>query len=88
MKIKNVVISILAAESVLLVPLVAMIFSNSFDWDLADFVLGGILLAGIGLAFQLIVVGYRSRSFWAAAGALLALALSLVWAELAVGIFD
>jgi hypothetical protein len=56
------------------------------DWDVFDFSVAGILLAGAGLAF-----GLASRKVTPEHRAVVAVAvvaaLLLVWAELAVGVF-
>ena len=44
----------LGTAFILLVPLVAMQFTDEVAWDLADFVVAGILLFGAGLAYELI----------------------------------
>src|SRR3989344_941519 len=46
---KKIIRSILAAELVLLIPLAAMQFSDEWDWHLSDFIIVGILLAGVGV---------------------------------------
>ena len=87
MKKQNIIRSILAAELVLLVPLVAMFFTEEVDWKVPDFIVAGFLLAGVGFAYQLIVTGIKSNSKQAAIGIVLAAAMFLIWAELAVGVF-
>ena len=87
MKAKNIVHSILAAELVLLVPLVAMFFTEEVDWNLPDFIIAGILLAGVGVAYQLIVTGSKNNTRQAVIGVVLAAAIVLLWAEMAVGVF-
>jgi hypothetical protein len=64
----------------LLIPLVAMQFSDEWNWDLFDFVFAGTLLFGAGLTFEL-TTAYR-----AAVGVAVATALILVWVNAAVGI--
>lgn len=88
MKQKNIIRSILAAELVLLVPFVAMWFTEEVDWGILDFIIVGILLAGVGFAYQLIVTGIKSNSRQVVVGIALAAAMILIWIELAVGIFD
>ena len=87
MKKQNIIRSILVAELVLLVPLLAMLFSDEVDWGPADFIIVGILLAGVGIAYQLIVNGVKNNSRQAAVGIVLAAAMILIWIELAVGLF-
>lgn len=87
MKKENIIRSVLAAELVLLVPLIAMLFSDEVDWGVADFVVVGILLAGVGVAYQLIVNGVKNNSYQVAIGIVLAVVMILTWMELAVGVF-
>jgi hypothetical protein len=87
MKKQNIIRSILAAELVLLVPLGAMLFTEQVNWGVADFIIVGILLAGVGVAYQLIVTGVKNNSKLAAIGIVLAAAMLLIWIELAVGLF-
>lgn len=84
---QRVIRSILAAELVLLVPLVAMLFTDEVDWNLADFIVVGILLAGVGVAYQLVVTGAKTNPRLAVVGVVLAAAMVLTWMELAVGVF-
>ena len=75
------------ASLLLLLPGLAMQFTSEIRWDRQDFlVFGGMLLIACG-AFELamrLTAGRRSRLL---AGAVIATAFLLVWAELAVGIF-
>jgi hypothetical protein len=76
-----------ATLAILLVPAVAMRFTDEVNWGPGDFLVGGALLAGTGLAYVLAARGVTRRPWRFLLGALLALGLLLVWAELAVGIF-
>jgi hypothetical protein len=87
MKKQNIIRSILAAELVLLIPLVAMQFSDEWDWRVPDFIIIGILLAGVGFAYQLIVTGVKNNPRQAIIGIVLAAAMILLWVEMAVGLF-
>lgn len=87
MKKKYIIRSILAAELVLLVPFVAMFFTEEVNWNLPDFIVAGILLAGVGVAYQLIVTGSKNNTRQAVIGIVLAVAILLLWAEMAVGVF-
>ncbi len=72
--------------AVLLVPLAANRIGGGAGWSLFDFVLMGTLVAGTGLGFVLASRTLKTRRARMIAGAVLFLALALVWAELAVGI--
>lgn len=85
---RNVIKSIIAAELILLIPLIAMAFSDEADWGAFDFIVIGILLAGAGISCQLIAHGIKNGSRLAAAGVILATLIILTWIELAVGIFN
>jgi hypothetical protein len=77
----------LATAALLLVPLVAMQFTDEVNWGALDFIVAAALLGGTGSAYVLLarrLSGPRQRMM---AGAVLLMALLLVWAELAVGIF-
>ncbi|SDF47888.1 hypothetical protein SAMN05428966_11628 [Massilia sp. PDC64] len=78
---------LLATLAILLVPAVAMRFTDEVNWGPGDFLVGGALLAGTGLAYVLTKRRIAGRPGRLLLGVLLALGLLLVWAELAVGIF-
>jgi D-alanyl-lipoteichoic acid acyltransferase DltB (MBOAT superfamily) len=88
MKGRNIIRSILVTQLVLLIPLVAMQFSEEWDWKPFDFIVVGILLAGVGFAYELIAHGAKNNPKQAAAGIALAVSMVLIWVELAVGILD
>jgi hypothetical protein len=76
-----------ATALLLLVPAIAMQFTSEVSWGPADFVVAGALLFGAG---ALAVLGLHHVSGTGKRIALfvvLALGLTLVWAELAVGLF-
>ncbi len=87
MKITRLNSIMLTATLILLVPLVAMLFTEEVDWQLFDFVVAAILLFGTGLLIEFVlrkVKNTQTRLLYC--GIVLAV-LFLVWAELAVGIF-
>jgi hypothetical protein len=74
------------AGLMLLLPLLAMQFSDEVRWDAADFLLLGAMLAAAGGAWELAARMTGSRAYRAGAGLALAAAFALVWINLAVGI--
>jgi hypothetical protein len=78
---------LLGTGAILLVPLVAMRFTGEVNWSPLDFIVAGLLLAGIGSLFVLLTRKLRTAPQRRAIGGGLLLTLVLVWAELAVGIF-
>ena len=83
----KIILSVLAAELMLLVPLIAMQFSDEWDWGVMDFIIVGVLLAGVGVAYCMIISGLKNNIRQAVIGFALAASMVLIWMELAVGIF-
>jgi len=77
----------LATCLALLVPLIAMRFTGAVNWDIADFIVMGILLFGTG-SIYVFVARKLPRKFWIAIGVVFAVTFIYVYAELAVGIFS
>jgi hypothetical protein len=76
----------LAVALILMVPLVAMQFTDEVDWGPGDFVVMGALLFGTGLAYELVSRRAGTIAYRAAVGLALASAFILVWLVLAVGV--
>jgi hypothetical protein len=86
MQSKNIIRIALATAFVLLVPLVAMKFTDEVNWNLADFAVAGVLLFGAGLTYELIARRAGDVAYRAAVGVAVAAILILVWVNLAVGL--
>ena len=87
MKNTRLIIILASVTVILLIPFIAMQFTNEVDWSVSDFAIMGVLLYGTGLLCELVlrkVKSVRNRILICAA---LVIAFLLVWAELAVGIF-
>ena len=78
---------LLGTALLLLMPLVAMQFTDSVKWSPFDFVVAGILLFSTGLTFELAVRKIKTTKHRKIAGVVLLMVLFVVWVELAVGIF-
>ena len=74
------------AAILLLLPLVAMQFTDQVNWTVGDFAFAGALLLGTGFAYELTVRKTADAAYRAAVGVALGTALILVWAMGAVGI--
>ena len=72
---------------VLAVPLVAMQFSDDVRWGLFDFVIVGALLIGASAVYEFGIRRVAKPVHRVVLNAALVLAVLLIWAELAVGIF-
>ena len=77
---------VLATAFLLLLPLLAMQFTDQVAWDLTDFIVAGILLLGAGITYELVASRAGNVVYRAAVGVAVATALILVWMNLAVGI--
>lgn len=86
MKNEAIIRIVLITAFILLLPLVAMQFTDEVAWDLADFVAAGALLLGTGFTYELVARKRSNIAYRAGVGIALAAALLLVWANLAVGI--
>jgi hypothetical protein len=74
------------AAVLLLLPFVAMHFTDEVNWDAADFALFGAMLAAVGGTYELAAKMTRNYAYRAAVGVALAAAFLLVWLSLGVGI--
>jgi hypothetical protein len=83
---KSIIRIALATAFILLLPLLAMQFTDEVVWDLADFAVAGVLLFGAGLTYELIARKAGHIAHRSAVGVAVAAALLLVWINLAVGI--
>jgi hypothetical protein len=70
----------------LLIPAVAMRFTNEVSWGPGDFVVAAVLLLAAGSAFVL-ATRLRSRVHRFGVIGLVTFVLLIIWAELAVGLF-
>jgi hypothetical protein len=87
MKNKRLIGIVLAVMILLLIPFLAMRFTDEVNWSRMDFIIAGVLLLGTGLLCELAMRKLKGFGYRIVAVAALLFALFLVWAELAVGLF-
>jgi hypothetical protein len=86
MRTKNLMGIAIATALLLLLPLLAMQFTDAVVWGPADFAVAGILLFGAGLTYELVARKGGTIAYRVAVGVAVAAALLLVWVNLAVGL--
>jgi len=79
-------IILFATILILLIPLIAMQFTNEVNWNLFDFVAAFVLLMWTGLTFVIVTRKRVNFVYKFAVGSALGTAFLMVWTNLAVGI--
>lgn len=87
MKNKRLIVILSSVIILLLIPLIAMQFTNEVDWNIFDFAIMGVLLLGTGLFIEIVLRKVRSVKNRIIICAVILFTFFLIWAELAVGIF-
>jgi hypothetical protein len=83
---KRIIRLLVVVALILMIPLVAMQFTDEVDWTLSDFVGMGMLLLGAGLTYEFIARRASDTKYRIAVGIAVATGLILIWMNLAVGI--
>lgn len=76
---------VFAVPVLLLIPYIAMLFTNAVKWTAMDFFVAGVLLMSAGLAFEAMLRLVKRSGMRLVIGAAILIVLLIVWAELAVG---
>ena len=84
---KRLIFIVLIPLSLLLIPLIGMQFNDEINWTLLDFVIAGFLLIGTSFLADLVIRKIKDKKYRIIILVCLLVALILLWAELAVGIF-
>lgn len=87
MRNKRFLIIVLVIVVLLLIPLIAMQFTNEVHWKISDFIVAGFLLLSFGLMIEIALMKIKRIRYRIAICLAFLIILLLVWAELAVGIF-
>ena len=84
---KRLAIILLVVTLLLLIPLIAMQFTNDVKWNVLDFIVAGVLLFSTGLMCEFVTRKVKKVKYRIIICIALLAALLLIWLELAVGIF-
>lgn len=87
MKNTRLIIILASVSVILLIPFIAMQFTDEVNWSFRDFAIMGVLLYGTGLICELVLRTVKSVPGRILICAGVVIAFLLIWAELAVGIF-
>ena len=85
---KKIVYLLLIVLAILLIPLTAMQFTDEVQWTVSDFMMAAVLLLIAGFTYLFLIRNIRSSGYRWLFTAVLIIAFMLIWAELAVGIFN
>lgn len=85
MKNKNILRLAFVTATLLLIPLIGTLVSEEWNWGFFDFIFMGMLIFGIGLAYELVARRMVTLFYRAAVGIALVTAFFLIWINAAVG---
>ena len=74
--------------SLLLIPMATMLISDEINWSIFDFLVMGVLLFSFGIFINLVLNNTKNSKIRITLFTFLILIFSLIWIELAVGIFE
>ena len=78
----------LACLSLLLIPMATMLISDEINWSIFDFLVMGVLLFSFGVSINFVLKNTKNSKIRKTFFTILILIFSLIWIELAVGIFE
>ncbi len=84
---KRLISIILVVPVLLMIPLIAMQFTNEVNWSLSDFIIMGVLLLSTGFICELIIRNVQKSTYRIALCIPVLGMLFLIWAKLAVRVF-
>ena len=74
--------------SLLLIPMATMLISDEINWSIFDFLVMGVLLFSFGFSINIVLKNTKNSKIRITFFTILILIFSLIWIELAVGIFE
>ena len=78
---------VLISLVILLIPFIAMQFTNEVQWTVADFIIAAGLLIGAGLAIEMVTRKIKNKTYKLILLVAILMIVMLIWIELAVGLF-
>lgn len=85
----NRLISIMVIVAIILsIPLIGMQISDQVKWSTFDFIVAGILLLSVGFGIEVIIRNIKKSPKRILSIIMLIILFLIIWAELAVGIFN
>ena len=84
---KRITGNVIVVALLLLIPFIAMQFTDEVNWTPFDFIVAGALLLATGFMFERVIRKVKKIEYRIVIGLVILVAFLLVWAELAVGIF-
>jgi bacteriorhodopsin len=88
MEQKKIIRIVLVTAGILLIPFVAMFFTDEVQWGLFDFAIIGALLLVCGFAYEFFATKLSNTKHKVIVAILLVVTLLIIWIDLAVGIFN
>ena len=85
---KRIGVIMLLGITPLLIPLIAMQFTDEVNWTFFDFSIAALLLMVLGLVIELVRTTVKESFLRGALIVFCGAIFALLWAELAVGIFN
>ena len=87
MQNKRLIIIVLIVLFLLLIPLIAMQFTDEVNWEITDFIIAGGLLFGAGMISEIVMRKIKNSNYKVILLGAILIIVILIWIELAVGIF-
>lgn len=87
MQNKRLIIIVIIVALLLVIPLIAMQFTDEVSWTIFDFIVMGILLLSTGFLCELTIKKVTKVKHRILLCIVILAAFLIIWAELAVGIF-
>ncbi|OIQ30441.1 MAG: hypothetical protein BM564_03480 [Bacteroidetes bacterium MedPE-SWsnd-G2] len=88
MKRKGIIRLAIVVLGILSIPLIAMQFTEEVNWNVTDFIVAGIILTVFFFVINYIITHLKNSKYKYGYLVLSVIFFILLWAELAVGIFN